>query len=144
MIWLPLVLEMALRGCYWPRELSQQEHWVFSLGPWATSTGLESRGREFRALSPCRCRLFRAISSLAMSMKTSSMFLDSLADVSKTARRPCFSASVQASSNRTCRFSHRSHLFPGSERQANIALSNLTCFVLFFKWTLKRTLVQQI
>lgn len=118
-------LAVASGGCYWPGEHTQQVQRVFSFGTWAIRTGLESRGRWFRAPSPYSCRLLRAISSLAMSTKTSSMFLDSLADVSKTARRPYFSASVQASSNRTCRFSHRSHLFPGSEREANIALSNL-------------------
>lgn len=115
------------RGVSWLRLASctfQHEQWVFSLGSWATRIGLESRARLFTGLSPNKCRLLRAISSLAISMKTSSMFLDSLADVSKTARRPYFSARVQASSNRTCRFSHRSHLFPGSKREADVPWVN--------------------
>lgn len=105
----------ALWLLYWLPMRNQHVQRVFSLGPWVTKIGLESWERPCWALSPYRCRLLRAINSLAMRTKTSSMFLDSLADVSKTARRPYFSASVQASSNRTCRFSHRSDLFPTGE-----------------------------
>lgn len=112
----------------WPPTHVQQVQRVLSLGTWAIRTGLESWERPCWALSPYRCRLLRAINSFAMSTKTSSMFLDSLADVSKTARRPYFSASVQASSNRTCRFSHRSDLFPVGERCVNLTLMrNRTC-----------------
>ena len=130
---LPLVSEVASDGCDLLGEPTQQVHWLFSLGAGAMRTGVDSSGRLPGAPSPYKGRLWRAISSLAISTKTSSMFLDSLADVSRTARRPYFSARMQASSKRTWRFSHRSHLFPGSEREADILGSNLLWF--FKRWT---------
>lgn len=94
-----------------PEASLQQEHWVFStLG--LAITGLESRLKLFGGFSPWSCKVFRAISSLAINVNTSSMFWASFADVSSTAKSPCFSARVQASSKSTWRLSSESDLFP--------------------------------
>lgn len=55
---------------------------------------------------------FRTISSRAISSKASCTLWFSLADVSRAASAPFFSARVQASSNNTCRWGCRSHLLP--------------------------------
>lgn len=87
-------------------------HRQFFSGSLAARIGRESSTKLFRGPSLWKCRVFRAISSFAIKRKTSSMFRDCLAEVSKTASRPNFSANVQASSNRICRFSTRSDLLP--------------------------------
>lgn len=54
----------------------------------------------------------RAISSRAIRMKAASMFWASLAEVSRAASTPLFSARLQASSKSTCLLAWRSDLLP--------------------------------
>lgn len=56
----------------------------------------------------------RASSSRAMRLKAASTFWASLADVSRAASTPLFSARVHASSNNTCLWAWRSDLLPAA------------------------------